>query len=471
MTTVRKIDTADEFDRLKPVWKTLVAQTDTDNVFLTFEWNRSWWRVYGQSHRLYLLVVASQGRIIGLAPFMVTESTGLTGTKKLLRFTSTPDADYSDFIGKDKQTICERVIGYLFEHRKDWTTIRLSQIPDSSSTLPILNDILSKEKYPWRCKAIEECLEYVYDGPEDERANFAFRKGHSFRNARNFFNRGAGLQTANVTETATVLKRLPELFHLHISRWRGTTVPSKFLDSQHRSFFLELARSFAPNGMFLLRETSTGNLPVTRSIVFPYHRTVYHYTLAYNPYFSKRSPGQLHAVLQSEELIRNGYKLDFSRGAGEYKALLSNREKCNFEVTITRSRLTLAVARWYDAAKQIAWVRRLMSSRRLMHHKAVAAMHYAESGISGLTGRMMRQAVQVIADYQTYLVCEHRHEPETGVSIPEEMEIEQQTIGLGATLRKKLPSSRGFVTEKNATPPLLTAMSLPSSGLASRRHT
>ncbi len=428
VTRVRKIDSPAGFDSLEPVWNTLVSQTDTDNIFLTYEWNRTWWRVYGKDHRLNLLVVEAADDIIGLAPLMVTESTGLTGKKKIMRFISTPDSDYCDFIGADKRTLCELVIGYLYDHPNDWTTIQLTQIPEASSSLPILKTLLDKGKYAWRTKVIDHCLEYVYDGNEADRANFTIRKGHSLRQAMNFFKKGAGLDVTRSTDLSTIRKELPILFDLHINRWRGTTTPSRFRDASHRTFFLELTRILAPKEMICFQTCKTGSLPISSSVTFRYNRTIYHYTLAVNPYFLKRSPGKIHFVLHSEMLVRMGFNLDFSRGAGEYKKLLSNREKNNYEVTIARSRLGLTLAQWYDWVKRTAPVRQLIKNRRVMDYKARLFYAYASYGFSGLLRKLFARAIRAVVQYRVIRLFDNKRQAVPVIEPQRDIQIEKQDV-------------------------------------------
>ena len=262
MVSVEKIDTLQGLDGLKDVWNRLLAGSDFKNIFLTFDWLRTWWKIFGDDKELYVLVVKSDAEIIGIAPLMLERSKRLGRTVKVIKFVGTPSVDYGDFIGEDKKSIVEHVAEYLFRNRKDWFRVELDQISERSSTFSRLQEWLETGEMPFTTKQIETCLAYVYEGEAEDRSEFKIKRSHSMRRSINRFNDSGGLDIARLEDPGEVQSELLDLFMLHINRWASTPTPSKFLDPGQRRFYQELVEA-----LFNLRfQHSTGQLDNTAQL-------------------------------------------------------------------------------------------------------------------------------------------------------------------------------------------------------------
>lgn len=120
----------------------------------------------------------------------------------------------------------------------------------------------------------------------------------------------------------------PEVFfHLHALRWRETP------DESLLSFQREVAVRFAERGMLRLHTLSIDDEPAAAIFAVAAHRTLYCYLTAFDPKFTKLSPGAIllaHALesAQSEGLD----EADFLRGAESYKYLWGAQDRTNYRV-------------------------------------------------------------------------------------------------------------------------------------------
>lgn len=57
-----------EFFELEEAWNRLLLKSRANNIFLTHEWVRNWWRVYGKGKKLCVLIAEDGQEIIGIAP-------------------------------------------------------------------------------------------------------------------------------------------------------------------------------------------------------------------------------------------------------------------------------------------------------------------------------------------------------------------------------------------------------------------
>ena len=59
------------FQTLRPEWLRLLGELSFQSVFLTPQWQETWWRHFGAGRQLSILTVRSDdGRLQGLAPLM-----------------------------------------------------------------------------------------------------------------------------------------------------------------------------------------------------------------------------------------------------------------------------------------------------------------------------------------------------------------------------------------------------------------
>ena len=72
-TTIRD---ADEFSAIAREWHDLHARCDNASPFQSHDWLASWWRAYGKSGRLFVVIVRRNGRLVFAAPLMSTRRLG-----------------------------------------------------------------------------------------------------------------------------------------------------------------------------------------------------------------------------------------------------------------------------------------------------------------------------------------------------------------------------------------------------------
>jgi CelD/BcsL family acetyltransferase involved in cellulose biosynthesis len=62
---------SDEFAASREAWETLLARSDADPLFMSWEWQERWWRYHAQAvdATLRLIAVYAGPRLVGLAPF------------------------------------------------------------------------------------------------------------------------------------------------------------------------------------------------------------------------------------------------------------------------------------------------------------------------------------------------------------------------------------------------------------------
>jgi hypothetical protein len=309
-----------------------------------------------------------------------------------------------------------RVLGYLNEHGREWSGIRLSQIPERSSTLRAFDLIRGKIGRRARVADIETCTGFVFDGHESERAQFSFKKTKTAHTAIAVMQREKGLTWERLNDVETCKRYLPVLFHMHVNRWEPTATPSKFHDDRHRRFYRDLVDTLMPTGNICFFAIKNGGIPVAYSFGFDYKGTMYNYTMAVNEFYKKRSPGQIFFTLFGETFVRQGYVLDYSRGDQEYNSLFANRSTHNYEIAIYARGLDYTLNAVVDGIKKTWPVSTIVRSQKFRDFETKVARELGSGGLKSLTLKILGKLGELwrgfIVDYREYLVLRFEGTPD-----------------------------------------------------------
>ena len=89
--SIELIRDLDGFRAIRDQWEELLANSRSDNIFLTFEWLDSWLTVFNDQFELYLVLQRDGSTLGGAAPLVVDKGGRLT-------FIGSPQADYTDIV-------------------------------------------------------------------------------------------------------------------------------------------------------------------------------------------------------------------------------------------------------------------------------------------------------------------------------------------------------------------------------------
>src|SRR5437867_2240264 len=69
--SVEIVEVTGRFMEMRETWNALLAESDSDCLFLTWEWLTTWWRHLAGDRRLFIPTVSHRGEIIAIAPMVV----------------------------------------------------------------------------------------------------------------------------------------------------------------------------------------------------------------------------------------------------------------------------------------------------------------------------------------------------------------------------------------------------------------
>lgn len=351
-----QITLVEDFDTLWPrrkEWNDLVERSATNTVFQTLEWHRSWWRAFGSEAQSLVLLAEVAGKIVGIAPLMLSVQRILGRKRRVVEFIGTHAADYSDFIVEPAQRkAVSLMLEWLIDRPDRWDLLHLVNIAEASPLREVLPQMFRQRGYAAELRRLYECPSRVFGDPD---ADYRVTRKKSLRATHNQLAR-QGLVEFKVHFTAADIEdRLAPFFQQHIDRWANTSTPSFFGDERQRSFYRELARLLAPNGWLLFSVLSVNRVPISFHFGFLYGERLYVIKPTFDPGYGRYAPGMLQIKYLLEYALALGAKeLDFTTGEEAYKYRFANHARTNYAARVHRHSMFYGIDRVLLYAKATA---------------------------------------------------------------------------------------------------------------------
>ena len=121
------------FNVLVHDWEELVKRSRFNEVFLTPQWQHTWWRHFGKDKQLRLFALRQPGgELLGLAPFSIESSpNGI----RIMRFLGGTDVtDYVDVIAKSghEEEMCKNTVDFWKSIDEEWDLIDCYSLKDTT---------------------------------------------------------------------------------------------------------------------------------------------------------------------------------------------------------------------------------------------------------------------------------------------------------------------------------------------------
>jgi len=330
--SVERIDDTAGFERLKPEWNDLLHESESDCLFLTWEWLFTWWKHLSGGRRLHILAVRCGAQLVGLAPLAIRPwQPGRLIPFKILEFlgTGSVGSDYLDvIIRRGNETLVKRALsGYLVDST---LMLELGQLRNVITGAQQTAENLANRDWQVQREVTDVCPfinlaeltwdEYVSTLGSSHRRNLRKR-------IRNLYDKfSVRLETA-VSEQERQSK-FAQFLELHNRRWSADGGSDALNSSKIVDFHAEFSRMALESGWLRLRIMYLDDQPATAIYGFRYGDTFYYYQAGHNPEFSAYSVGLVSLGLSIQQAIGEGAKeYDLLHGNEGYKALWTHKQR------------------------------------------------------------------------------------------------------------------------------------------------
>lgn len=321
---------------LKDDWNRLFEQSNSRNIFVSWDWCYAWWKHFGSSFRLYTMVVTDGSSIKAIAPLMEGEGTILSGGKRIISFLGdSMMADYMDILATGDKV---RHIGILLEHlfqREGWGIIRLGRFLEPESSLEVvLEGVRTADKKALvRLDCVSPYVE-IQGGWEAYYAGLSKKLKQDIRTSVNKLNK-LGQFRYVPQEQISSAKALETLYGLHANRQKDKVGDSIFKDSSNRAFIEEVVENFGKKGWSDVSALELNGEYVSVALSLRCGGTYYYWIPTFDEKFGNISLGKLHIFSILKDAFENRtIRFDFMIGDEKYKYLWTSQSWPNYEVII-----------------------------------------------------------------------------------------------------------------------------------------
>jgi CelD/BcsL family acetyltransferase involved in cellulose biosynthesis len=316
-----------DFSKLKGEWGNLLENSDSNNIYLTWEWLHTWWAIFGKNCELALIEVREKGgNLIGIAPFKFSRRRVFAGKRKMEFIGNGSDitSEYLDIIvRRGYESAVREGLAKVLDALDEIATISLKPLVHN-------NDLQNWAGEGW---AFQKTSPYstcpVFDLPPTwER--FLATKSKNFRKKAKEYHRvcrrDLQLRLIRVEAAEELPARMNDLERLHKLRWQGR--PASFSSNAYRQFHLDISRQFLARGWLRLFFLYDGDRPIGALYCYAYNNVYYYCQAGRDPAYNKYHLGYVMINLAIQEAIKEGARsFDMLTGEEAYKYHWANSRK------------------------------------------------------------------------------------------------------------------------------------------------
>jgi len=293
-------------------WQRVLSRSDSNVVFLTQEWQQTWWDVYGRG-TLLLAAARHEGRLVAMAPLFADDG--------MAYFIGSGGcgSDYLDFVGDvSAPDTLDGLLTAVRDRVRDFVGFRFYLVPDASRTGGLLRAAAGRlglelvDEGEWPAPVLDLGAPQAVEAILDKR---------TLRQAERFFERAGTLTVSVARSGRDILPHLDEFFRQHVERWRPTPFPSLFLEPRHCDFYRRLVGAASDAGWLRFTRLEWQDRTIAAHFGFCHAGHYLYYKPTFSTDLARHSPGQL--LLQ--KLVRAAMAdqatvFDFGLGNEAYKA-------------------------------------------------------------------------------------------------------------------------------------------------------
>jgi CelD/BcsL family acetyltransferase involved in cellulose biosynthesis len=327
--------------KLEPEWNALLQESQSNNVFLTWEWISTWWEIFGADFEMRVLIDRdASGKLRGIAPLMIGRDQGSFGRnfRCLMIIGQRGDtlAEYLDFLirrGCEKEVTTAFVEFITHELAADWDYIFFERILTSSPNFSLLKFSFEQQKLlietdgkmPSPFLRLPASWEDLFKAQSKN-----FRR--QWNNSWNRLTRDAEIKLHFAGKDLSIEQAFQELARLHHLRWENES--ASFRTQKYLRFHHELSCKLHQNGWLLFMLISANGEYIAARYDFVYANKIWCFQGGWNPAYDSQRVGTVLTGKIIEWGIQNGLQeYDFLGGEADYKKRWADGERLMMNFT------------------------------------------------------------------------------------------------------------------------------------------
>lgn len=335
------------FDALKDEWNDLLGRSRCDTIFLTWEWQTTWWRRLGSIRGpLFILAVRDAGRLIAILPLYVQDH----GGPHLQVVGCIEVSDYLDLIieaGREEEVYRGFLDWLAGPDAPAWDCVDLCNQPGMSLSHTVLPQLVEAAGFAAEVFQEDVCPVITLprpgedDDPLGEDAWDVYvdtldkKERHEIRRKLRRIERDAPEAVVRFADGASLHRDVDAFITLHRN---SRSDKHAFMTEEMQAYFRAIAAVLAERGWLQLSFLEVEGQPVATYFCFDYGDDILVYNSGYDPAaVPQLSPGWVLLARLIEHAITLGRRrFDFLQGNEDYKHRFGGVDTPVFRTIIRR---------------------------------------------------------------------------------------------------------------------------------------
>lgn len=364
--SVKIIKAEERFDALSSEWNDLAEESNA-HIFQTFEWQRIWWKYFGENtdlHQLHIILFRNRGQLVGIVPFFIDyyrflgkilyRCLRLIGSKIMQdenektmgRLTYT---DYLDLIIRPgfEEAVCEALYDYL-NHSNDYDDIIMEELPEYSPLLNRFLPLITETEKDYNTTVVDSSVCPVAELHDTWDQFLSEMSSNARYQIRRFVKRASNESEKKIFDISRIQSEdqigpaYDRLVNFHQKRWNDRGRPGAFAEKRMYDFYKEITLSFYKKGWLQIEEVTIpeeDDQCIASDLMFRFNQTIYLIQRGFDDdsSYAEYSPGKSLLYTVIKNAFENGLKTyDFLRGDESYKFRAATNVIQNKNVIIQR---------------------------------------------------------------------------------------------------------------------------------------
>lgn len=334
---------SDGFAALKAEWNTLLQRSRYNTIFLTYEWQTTWWECLGVGE-LWIVAFrrADTDALVGIAPlYLVTPDGGRWAGKRKFNLVGCIEvSDYLDIIVEKEWEEAVHAAFYAWLCSADapaWDVLDLCNLPQDSLTYRlfpnVVNDAIYRVDVSQEDVAPQFVLPLQYDTYLQEQVEKKQR--HEIRRKQRRAERETTVDFYYVGPQDNLAAEMDDFVALQQASREDK---AEFMTPEMRHFFGVMAQRMQEVGWLRLCFLSINGEKAASLLAFEYNRRYLLYNSGFDPdAYSHLSPGWVLVAYTIQYAIAVGCQVfDFMQGNEEYKYRFGSQDYSVMRVLVSR---------------------------------------------------------------------------------------------------------------------------------------
>lgn len=352
-----------DFWNLREIWNSLNQNSGGAQFTLSHEWFWAWWKAFGSSGSLWIVLAKEGGKIVGIAPLMQTVVHKIGVPFRTLQFMANAHSDETGFLvrGNENQFYIQ-FIEFLFERRSEFDFLNFMLLPTNDTFVEMVRAQRELNHFYWGIRpGVASPVLKLFPRFDHYLAGLSKKSRYNVRKKRREIEKVSGFEIKSLFGESDVEEFLEYVEQIERNSWKFAEGKSLLSKENVWKFYRSIIQIAAQNGNFRGFILFLKGKPAAYEMVFAIEKEIFSLKIAYDAEWAKYSPG---FVLKTDVIrwaCENGYKTNHLLGDIEpWKLQLGGALNPHVYVQAYRPGLHRTLtAKW-----EFDWVHKLGSAKR-----------------------------------------------------------------------------------------------------------